>query len=124
MNALDVDRFERALKATEADIARLLSRREGIAIERASDTVDDVQFKLEREVTALSLQRETGRLSAVRLALDRIADHTYGICERCEHEIATKRLAAVPWARCCVRCQQRVDEEQHQERDYYRALAS
>ena len=124
MKALDVDRLEQALRATETDIARMLSRRDGIAVERASDTADDVQFKREREVTALSLQRETRRLAAVRLALERIADHTYGICERCEAEIGAKRLAAVPWAHYCVRCQQRIDEGERLDCKEYQAIAS
>jgi RNA polymerase-binding protein DksA len=38
-------------------------------------------------------------------ALKRIEDRTYGICEDCKTTIAKKRLAAVPYARLCVKCQ-------------------
>ena len=38
-------------------------------------------------------------------ALKRIEEGTYGICEDCKIMIAKKRLAAVPYARLCVKCQ-------------------
>ena len=38
-------------------------------------------------------------------ALKRIEEGTYGICEDCKTVIAKKRLAAVPYARLCVKCQ-------------------
>jgi DnaK suppressor protein len=38
-------------------------------------------------------------------ALKRIEEGTYGICEDCKASIAKKRLAAVPYARLCVKCQ-------------------
>jgi len=38
-------------------------------------------------------------------ALKRIEEGTYGICEDCKIAIAKKRLAAVPYARLCVKCQ-------------------
>lgn len=44
-------------------------------------------------------------------ALKRIEEGTYGICEDCKIMIAKKRLAAVPYARLCVKCQ--VKKEKH-----------
>lgn len=40
-------------------------------------------------------------------ALRRIADGTYGRCERCDTAIPVERLAALPHARFCVPCQER-----------------
>lgn len=48
--------------------------------------------------TRLSLEQITG-------ALGRIADGTYGRCERCAAPIPAERLAALPHARLCVPCQ-------------------
>ena len=37
------------------------------------------------------------------------ADHDhYGICLECDEPISAKRLEAVPWARYCVACQERI----------------
>jgi len=41
-------------------------------------------------------------------ALRRIDHDNYGICMECEEPISAKRLEAVPWARYCVKCQERI----------------
>ena len=41
-------------------------------------------------------------------ALHRMDKEHYGICLECEEPISTKRLDAVPWARYCVSCQERI----------------
>ncbi len=43
-------------------------------------------------------------LRAVERALARISDMTYGECDCCGGSIDTRRLAAVPWSRCCNDC--------------------
>jgi RNA polymerase-binding transcription factor DksA len=45
----------------------------------------------------------------VLIALQKIDDGSYGICEDCEEHIPLKRLEAVPGALCCVPCQERRD---------------
>lgn len=42
----------------------------------------------------------------IDLALDRIEMGTYGACLNCDNQIQTGRLAAVPWARHCIECQE------------------
>ena len=42
---------------------------------------------------------------AARRALARLEEGEFGICVECGEEISSKRLAAVPWADCCVSCQ-------------------
>jgi len=43
-------------------------------------------------------------------ALKRIEEGDYGICEDCKTIIARKRLAAVPYARFCVKCQEKKEK--------------
>lgn len=45
--------------------------------------------------------------AAIRAALDKLDDGSYGICEACTTQIPFERLDAVPSARSCVACQQR-----------------
>jgi DnaK suppressor protein len=80
-----------------------------MVIERASDPTDEAQHAFDRELTIRALDRESGHLAAIRIALQRIAERSYGICEGCEHEIALQRLFAVPWTGYCVRCQENID---------------
>ena len=44
------------------------------------------------------------KLADVNLALDKIANGTYGKCENCDQDIAPDRLAAFPTARFCSDC--------------------
>src|SRR5690349_6000250 len=46
-------------------------------------------------------------LELITGALRRIADGTYGRCERCESPIPAERLRVLPHARFCVPCQQK-----------------
>lgn len=45
------------------------------------------------------------QLGAVDGALGRIADGTYGFCNKCKDMIDTDRLAVVPTATLCLRCE-------------------
>jgi DnaK suppressor protein len=46
---------------------------------------------------------------AARKALERLQEGSFGICVECCDAISPKRLAAVPWAERCLRCQGRVE---------------
>jgi DnaK suppressor protein len=57
---------------------------------------------LNRNTLDIKLLRE------VQDALRRIDQGTYGVCYECEEPISSKRLDAVPWAKFCVSCQERI----------------
>lgn len=42
--------------------------------------------------------------------LKRIEEGTFGVCEECKSLIAKNRLKAVPYARLCVKCQQKKEK--------------
>ena len=86
-----------------------MRNREGIAIEKSPDALDEVQHASERELAIRNLDRESHLLRNVRGALRRMADGSYGTCLHCEEEISPKRLDAVPWAAYCIRCQEMAD---------------
>jgi DnaK suppressor protein len=47
-------------------------------------------------------------LREIVAALHRIELGSYGVCAECEEPISAKRLEAVPWAKFCVACQERI----------------
>jgi DnaK suppressor protein len=57
---------------------------------------------LNRNTLDIKLLRE------VQDALRRIGQGAYGVCYECDEPISAKRLDAVPWAKFCVSCQERV----------------
>lgn len=46
-------------------------------------------------------------LTEIDAAFARLRDGTYGICHGCSRRIPVERLEILPYARCCVPCQQR-----------------
>ena len=56
----------------------------------------------EQEFTLGLVANERQRLKEIDAALQRIADHTYGICESTHKPIGKQRLRAKPWARYCI----------------------
>jgi DnaK suppressor protein len=77
-----------------------------------SDTLDAVQLMGERELAIRNLDRDSNMLRQIRCALSRIANGTYGVCLHCEEDILPKRMAAVPWAAFCIKCQEQIDHRE------------
>jgi DnaK suppressor protein len=94
-----------------------LRKREGITIEKSADQMDEIQYATERDLAIRNVDRETSLLREVKDALRRIHDGSFGTCLDCESAISPKRLAAVPWAACCVQCQDVVERERLEGRE-------
>ena len=104
------------LKAKESALHDLLRNRDGITVERSPDPSDEAQFALDRELTVRTLDRDFTLLVDIRLALQRMHDGSYGVCEYCDGDISEKRLAAMPWAKYCIACQESIDHtSEHEE---------
>ncbi len=101
--------FHEVLKRKEAELARVLRERGGIAIERSADPMDEIQYASERDLAIGNVDRESTMLRNVRGALGRLHDGSFGTCIDCESEITAKRLHAVPWAPRCIQCQETAD---------------
>jgi DnaK suppressor protein len=109
MKGIDLKKYETSLVLRAADVAQALRLRHRIAVESAPDELDQVQLAAERELAVQNLDSNFRLLRQIEAARERIRDGTYGACLRCEEPIAPKRLDALPWAACCVRCQEIVD---------------
>ncbi|HKK00723.1 MAG TPA: TraR/DksA C4-type zinc finger protein, partial [Desulfuromonadales bacterium] len=55
---------------------------------------------------------ETQRRTLVDIdaALERVADGSYGICQRCEEPIAPRRMEVRPFSRYCIDCKTDVEK--------------
>jgi DnaK suppressor protein len=89
-----------ALKREFADLAEAAS---------AAGTDDEhdpegATLAFERQHAAALLGQAREQLAAIDVALGRLADGSYGICERCGQPVGDERLAARPAAVTCVRC--------------------
>jgi DnaK suppressor protein len=107
--------FLEILERKEAELARVLRKRDDIAIEKSADQMDEIQYASERDLAIRNVDRDSSLLRDVRSALRRIRDGGFGACLECECPIGPKRLAAVPWASRCIQCQE-ADERDGRER--------
>ena len=98
-----------ALERTEVELAQALRSRDGIAIEKSADQMDEIQYATERDLAIGNVDRESTLLHQVKAALQRVRDGSFGICIECEAAISPKRLEAVPWAARCIQCQEAAD---------------
>jgi len=112
MTKTEVERFRRILTARVAELERLTRQRDGIVVERSADQLEEIQAASERALAVCNLDREFTQLRDARAALRRIEDGSFGTCQECEGDIHPKRLAAVPWATFCIRCQEAVDRNE------------
>jgi RNA polymerase-binding transcription factor DksA len=75
-----------------------------------SEEFDAMVALEEGELKSALLSRYLDRAAALAEAENRIDAGTYGICVACGGEISEKRLAAVPEALNCTRCQEEVEK--------------
>ena len=109
MTKTELNKFKKILEAKQAELEAFVRNREGIAIEKSADALDEVQHAAERELAIRNLDRESNLLRNVRAALRRIDEGMFGVCVHCEEDISVKRLNAVPWAPYCISCQEQYD---------------
>ena len=73
--------------------------------------MDEIQSASERDLAIGNVDRESTLLRAVKAALLRRNDGSFGTCIECELAISPKRLAAVPSAPRCIGCQGAADRD-------------
>jgi DnaK suppressor protein len=109
-------------KANELD--RVLRNRDGIAIEKSADQMDEIQYASERYLAIRNVDRDSSLLRQVKAALRRIHDGNFGICIECQSAISSRRLAAVPWASRCIQCQETADRDGQEAGDVSETLGN
>jgi DnaK suppressor protein len=112
MTKTDLEKFRNILDTKRAELSGSLRNRDEIVIEKAPDALDEVQLAGERELAIRNLDRDSNMLRQIRRALGRISDGSYGVCLHCDEDISPKRIAAVPWAAYCIKCQEQVDRHE------------
>jgi DnaK suppressor protein len=110
----ELNRFRTVLAARVAELERFVCHREGIAVERSAEPLEETLAASQRALAISNLDREFFQLRNARAALNRIEEGSYGMCQECDEDIHPKRLAAVPWAAFCIRCQEAADRSREE----------
>ena len=92
-------------------LGRLASETRELDVDAPRDTGDQSIGSIAKESLFQQTSQRRRLVRMIEAALQRIADGTYGICVACADEIPRKRLEALPWTDCCVRCQEIAERE-------------
>jgi DnaK suppressor protein len=115
MNAEQVQKYkQQLLDLRESLVGQLNSAQkqsfEDFAPDEVQDPVDLAVLDREQTIMLSISESERDLLEMIDEALQRIElGGSYGICQNCKQEIAEMRLDAVPYARYCMNCQEKLE---------------
>jgi DnaK suppressor protein len=116
MDKKRLDYYRKKLEAKRDELLETIARTQQEGRSADDDPTVDVADKAANSYTKEFLfgQTDTDRttLRMVGEALERIQQGTFGECLICREEMQQKRLDAVPWARHCRACQERLEKGQ------------
>ena len=85
---------------------------EGVRDLELNDEGDHAAAVAETMIDSAILVQQRKELNEIELALGKIKQGTYGICEMCEEEIDKLRLEVKNFARFCIACREINEKEQ------------
>ncbi|HVJ04155.1 MAG TPA: TraR/DksA family transcriptional regulator [Candidatus Saccharimonadales bacterium] len=125
MNKERIEHFKEILETKRKNLRESVARTEedgraAQATDSAQDIADRASSSYQKEFLFARSNNDRQFLQMVEHALSNIAEGTYGECEQCGNAINERRLEAVPWARHCIACQEKLErgeleQEQTQE---------
>jgi DnaK suppressor protein len=96
------------------DRARQMLAVENMALD-TNDLPDEMDLASSEYLQSFELRlrgREKSLLNKLDLALKKIEDGTFGVCEICEEPIGKKRLEARPETTLCIKCKEDQEREE------------
>ncbi len=98
--------IEKNLRGTQLEL-------DGMRDLELNDEGDYAAASAETIVDSAILIQQRKELNEIELALDKIKQGTYGICEMCEDPISKLRLEVKIFARFCITCRE-INEKEEQ----------
>ncbi|HWO25180.1 MAG TPA: TraR/DksA C4-type zinc finger protein [Kofleriaceae bacterium] len=116
LNKKELKRFQEMLEEKRKVVVerarQMLS--EGMVLD-ANDLPDEMDLASSEYIQSFEFRlrgREKSLLSKLDLALKKIDDGTFGICEVCDEPIGKKRLEARPETSLCIKCKEDQEREE------------
>ena len=101
---------DRLIKERELIVQKLNGNDLSIDDAETPDPVDLAVRNYSKNVMLAVSENESRQLALIDEAIQRVDDKEYGECQNCGTEVNPKRLAAIPWARYCIDCQELVEQ--------------
>ena len=116
LNTTELNFFKIALESRKVTIEKNLNstsvEMNEMRRNELKDEGDHAAMSLETAVDNAILGQQSKELAEIELALGKINNNLYGICEMCEEAINIERLKVKNFARYCITCREVVEKEQ------------
>lgn len=96
-----ISKREELLKESQLEIRKYISGEKRQLVETVMDDGDLSVVDLSEEINLKKLSTHKDMLTKIDIALRKITEGTYGICEECGEEISEERLKVMPFAIYC-----------------------
>jgi DnaK suppressor protein len=114
MDKKRLEYYKKKLLNRRDELVKTITRTEEEGRQADDDPTVDLADKAANSYTKEFLfgQTNTDRtiLNMIDEALKRIKTNEYGLCANCQEEMQQKRLEAVPWAKNCISCQEKIEQ--------------
>ena len=114
MDKKRLDYYKKKLVTRREELMKTIARTEEEGRQADDDQTVDLADKAANSYTKEFLfgMTNTDRtiLNMIDEALKRIKANEYGLCANCQEEMQQKRLEAVPWAKHCISCQEKMEQ--------------
>jgi len=111
----ELERFKALLLERQTELVRSCQGLSQVALKQSGgrgtddsqvtdDTADLAAEILEQDVSLNMLGRVQAEIEEISLALERIEERSYGVCDQCASPIPVARLEAIPTADTCIDC--------------------
>lgn len=114
MDKKRLEYYKKKLTTRREELMKTIARTEEEGRQADDDPTVDLADKAANSYTKEFLfgMTNTDRtiLNMIDEALKRIRANEYGACLTCQEEMQTKRLEAVPWAKNCISCQEKIEQ--------------
>lgn len=106
MRQLLIKRRDALRKALAGDLSMLKELRD----QNSDDVLDAALITAQDELSSQLAEVESRELAQIEVALERMRDGQYGLCEGCNEPIPLARLQALPYATECIRCRREAEK--------------
>ena len=92
------------------DVEKAHHNKKSSEVEQMADISDDAARSYGRKLQGDLEEHEWVKLKQVEVALKKVEDGEYGICEQCKQEILETRLEIMPYTEFCIHCLSEIEK--------------
>ena len=113
----EIEMFRKQLEARKEQILKNLQEaNDKLNMMRNQEPKDEGDFavlSMQTDIDSRILEAQKEELNEIEVALAKIKEGTYGICEMCEEPIGIERLKVKNFARFCIACREINEKEKN-----------